>query len=63
MAAAVSNGFHVGGEVTGILLAGVVLGAFGDCPARVLPSLAFVVPMETKLRKCRGDFGGCLSVN
>ena len=45
---------HVGGEVSGILLAGVALGALGECAARVLPDLPLVVPMKPKLGEpCR----------
>ena len=46
-----SGGLSVSGEVAGILLAGFVGAAGGGVSARVLPSLAFAVPMEAELGK------------
>ena len=51
----------VGGKKAAILAAGVKVGSPGHLPARVLPDLAAVVPMETKLRKNRGYLAGLLS--
>jgi len=48
----------VGGVTGAVFLAGVAGAALGHLAARVLPGLAGVVPMETKLRKLGGDFLG-----
>jgi hypothetical protein len=41
------SGLLVGGEVTAVTLAGVIVRRFGNRAARVLPRLTAVVPMET----------------
>jgi hypothetical protein len=54
-----SGVLYVGGEIAAVFLAGIERsGVFANRTARVLPGLAGIVPMETKLRKCRGDFAG-----
>lgn len=50
-----SCGAGVGGEVAGILLAGIVIGARCGLSAGVLPEGAFVVPMKAQLGELRGD--------
>ena len=52
----VLSGFLVGGEVTAITLARVIRRPFvGNRAARVLPRLAGIVPMKTKLGQNAGD--------
>jgi hypothetical protein len=50
-------------EVGLIFVAGVAAAAGAKLAARVLPSLAFPVPMETKLRQGGGNLGGWRSSN
>src|SRR5665213_3484299 len=45
-------------EIGVIFLARVLTGGGHKLPARVLPDVAFPVPMETKLRKCGGNLRG-----
>jgi len=53
-----SSGFRVCRKIGLIFLAGVLNAAGDKLPARVLPDVAFPVPMETKLRKCGGNLPG-----
>jgi len=56
-----SCGLCVGRKLAAVFLARVIAGGFlCEVPARVLPSLPFVVPMETELREDSGDFAGLL---
>jgi hypothetical protein len=52
----------VGGEVTAVFPARVKVGSLRHLPARVLPNLPCVVPMETKLRENGGNLRGLLSL-
>jgi hypothetical protein len=53
------GGFLVGGEIATVFPAGVKRrGLVTKRPARVLPRLAFVVPMKAKLGQNSGDGGG-----
>ena len=49
------GGLLVGGKVRTIPAARVIIRAIHNLPARVLPDLAAVVPMKTKLREFGGD--------
>jgi hypothetical protein len=49
------SGLRVCREVGLIFVAGVAAAAGNKLPARVLPSLAFPIPMETKLREGGGN--------
>ena len=51
----VSGGVQVGGEVTAVSPARVLVAGSGNSPAWVLPHLAAVVPMETEFRQSGGD--------
>ena len=54
---------YIGGEITAVTLARVIIGAVvNNRSARVLPRLAFVVPMKAKLGQCRSDGNGLLAV-
>jgi len=53
-----SSGFRVCREVGLIFVAGVAGAAGAKLAARVLPSLAFPIPMETKLREGGGNLRG-----
>jgi len=55
MAGFLSSGFRVCREVGLIFVAGVAVAAGAELAARVLPSLAFPIPMETKLRQGGGN--------
>jgi hypothetical protein len=49
------SGFRVCRKIGLIFVAGVTVAAGAELAARVLPSLAFPVPMETKLRQGGGN--------
>ena len=58
----VLSGLLVGREVTAVFPARVKVGSLRHLPARVLPNLPCVVPMETKLRENAGNLRGLLSL-
>jgi hypothetical protein len=58
----VLSGLLVGREVTAVFPARVKVGSLRHLPARVLPNLPCVVPMETKLRENGGNLRGLLSL-
>jgi hypothetical protein len=55
MGVCLSSDFRVCREVGLIFVAGVAVAGGAELAARVLPSLAFPIPMETKLRKGGGN--------
>jgi len=62
MGVCLSSGFRVCRKVGQIFVAGVTAAAGYKLPARVLPELAFAVPMETKLGQGGGDMARRLLV-
>jgi hypothetical protein len=57
-----SGGFEVGGKVAAVLLPGVGSAAFGgELAARVLPTLAGIIPVKAELRQLAAHgLGGLL---